>query len=43
MDKDRVAGAGKKGAGSVKEAVGKATGDRRTVAKGKRQKSEGKA
>jgi uncharacterized protein YjbJ (UPF0337 family) len=43
MDKDRVAGAGKKRAGSVKEAVGKATGDRRTVAKGKRQKTEGKA
>ena len=42
MDKDRIIGAGKTLAGSVKEAVGKAFGDQKTVTKGKAQKIEGK-
>ena len=42
MDKDRVAGAGKKVEGAVKETLGKATGDRRTEAEGKGRKTEGK-
>ncbi len=42
MDKDRVIGAGKTLAGSVKEAVGKAVGDQKIAAQGKAQKIEGK-
>lgn len=42
MDKDRIVGAGKTVAGSVKEAVGKVIGDQKTTAQGKAQKIEGK-
>jgi uncharacterized protein YjbJ (UPF0337 family) len=42
MDKDRIEGNVKKATGSVKEAVGKATGDRETEAKGKLEKTAGK-
>ena len=37
MDKDRVKGAKNQAAGSVKETVGKVTGDKETEAKGKAQ------
>ena len=43
MDKDRVAGSAKKTKGSVKEAIGKVTGDRKTRAKGTVEKTEGQA
>jgi uncharacterized protein YjbJ (UPF0337 family) len=43
MDKDRVEGAGKKVSGSIKEAIGKVTGDEKTRAKGKAEKTAGKA
>jgi uncharacterized protein YjbJ (UPF0337 family) len=42
MDKDRIAGAAKKIKGSVKETVGKATGDAKLEAEGKADKVEGK-
>jgi uncharacterized protein YjbJ (UPF0337 family) len=42
MDKDRVEGAAKTVAGSVKETAGKVTGDRKLQAKGAAQKVEGK-
>ena len=42
MDKDRVKGAKNQAAGSVKETVGKVTGDKETEAKGKAQKVGGK-
>jgi uncharacterized protein YjbJ (UPF0337 family) len=42
MDKDRIEGNVKKATGSVKEAVGKATGDRETEAKGKLEKTAGR-
>jgi uncharacterized protein YjbJ (UPF0337 family) len=42
MDKDRIEGNVKKATGSFKEAVGKATGDRETEAKGKLEKTAGK-
>ena len=42
MDKDRVKGAKNQAAGSVKETVGKVTGDKKTEAKGKAQKVGGK-
>jgi uncharacterized protein YjbJ (UPF0337 family) len=42
MDKQRIAGAAKKATGSIKEAVGKATGDRRLVADGRADKAEGR-
>jgi uncharacterized protein YjbJ (UPF0337 family) len=42
MHKDQVKGAGKKAAGSVKQAAGKATGDRRMEAEGAAQKTAGK-
>ena len=35
MDKDRIEGAGKQAKGSVKEALGKVTGDAKTEADGK--------
>ncbi len=42
MDKDRVIGAGKQAAGSVKETVGKVVGDQKLQAEGKAEKFEGK-
>ncbi len=43
MDKDRVEGAGHQAKGSVKEAVGKMTGDKKTQASGAAEKAAGKA
>lgn len=42
MDKDRVEGSGKQVKGSVKDAVGKMTGDSKMQAEGKADKAEGK-
>ena len=42
MDKNRVDGAAKQVAGSVKEAIGKVTGDKSTQAKGAAEKTAGK-
>ena len=42
MDKDRIEGAAKEAKGTVKEAVGKAIGDRKLTAEGKGDKTEGK-
>ncbi len=42
MDKDRIEGAAKKAKGSVKEGLGKATGDAKLQAEGKADKAEGK-
>ncbi len=42
MDKDRMEGAKDKVAGSVKETIGKVTGNERTEAEGKVQKNAGK-
>lgn len=42
MDKDRVEGAAHQAKGSVKEAVGKATGDKKTQAEGAGEKAAGK-
>uniref|UniRef100_UPI002032681A CsbD family protein n=1 Tax=Caballeronia sp. INML3 TaxID=2921752 RepID=UPI002032681A len=42
MDKNRVEGAAKQVKGSIKEAIGKVTGDRTTEAKGAAEKAEGK-
>ena len=42
MDKDRIKGAGHQVKGSVKEAAGKVTGDRKTEAEGKAEKVAGK-
>jgi uncharacterized protein YjbJ (UPF0337 family) len=39
---DKVKAAGNKAAGSVKDAVGKATGDKELQAEGKAQKAKGK-
>jgi uncharacterized protein YjbJ (UPF0337 family) len=41
MDKDRIAGGVKKATGTIKEAVGKATGDRRLEYEGRADKAEG--
>ena len=41
MDKDRVAGSAKQIKGSIKEAVGKATGDTKLRASGKADKTAG--
>jgi len=41
MDKDRIAGAAQKAKGSVKDAVGKATGDSKLRAEGKADKAAG--
>jgi uncharacterized protein YjbJ (UPF0337 family) len=41
MDKDRVAGAVNKAKGSVKDAVGAATGDTKMQAEGKGDKAKG--
>jgi uncharacterized protein YjbJ (UPF0337 family) len=42
MDKDRIAGAAKEIKGSVKETIGKVTGDAKLQADGKADKVEGK-
>ena len=42
MDKDRIVGAAKTVAGTIKEAAGKAVGDQKTAADGKAEKIEGK-
>lgn len=42
MDQDRIEGAAKKIKGSVKEAVGKVTGDAKTEAEGNAEKNEGR-
>jgi len=42
MDKDRVEGVGHQAKGSVKEAVGKMTGDKKTEAEGTTEKAAGK-
>lgn len=41
MDSDRTAGAAKQVKGSIKEAIGKLTGDTRTQAEGAAEKAEG--
>jgi uncharacterized protein YjbJ (UPF0337 family) len=42
MDKDRIEGAAKQAKGALKEGVGKVTGDAKTQAEGKADKTEGK-
>lgn len=42
MDNDRIAGAAKQVKGSVKEAIGKITGDTKTQVEGAAEKAEGK-
>ncbi len=42
MDKDRVAGSGKQAGGSIKEGVGKLTGDKKVEGEGMVKKVEGK-
>jgi uncharacterized protein YjbJ (UPF0337 family) len=42
MNKDRVEGSAKQAKGSLKQAVGKATGSRKMQAKGAADKAEGK-
>jgi uncharacterized protein YjbJ (UPF0337 family) len=42
MDKDRVTGAAKQAAGSVKETAGKILGDQKLQAEGGAEKAEGK-
>ena len=42
MEKDRVEGAGKQAKGSIKEAFGKVTGDKKTEAEGTAEKAAGK-
>lgn len=42
MDKDRIVGTAKQVKGAVKEAIGKATGDKKLVVEGKSDKAEGK-
>lgn len=43
MDEDRLKGVGKQVTGSIKEAVGKVTGDTKTQAEGAAEKTAGKA
>ena len=43
MDKDRIAGAAKQVKGSIKEAIGKVTGDAKLQAEGAADKVAGKA
>lgn len=43
MDKNRIDGMAKEAKGSVKEAIGKMTGNERTEAEGKVEKTAGKA
>jgi uncharacterized protein YjbJ (UPF0337 family) len=42
MDKDRIEGVAKQVTGSIKEAIGKVTGDTRTEAEGAAEKTAGK-
>ena len=42
MDKDRVAGSAKQAGGSIKEAAGKALGDKKMESEGAAKKFEGK-
>jgi uncharacterized protein YjbJ (UPF0337 family) len=42
MDKDRIVGAAKTLVGNIKQAVGKAVGDQKTIADGKTEAAEGK-
>lgn len=42
MDKDRIEGAAKQAKGSVKEAIGKVTGDAKLESQGKTDKVAGK-
>ena len=42
MDKDRIAGAAKTVIGNIKEAVGKVTGDQKTVVEGQAEQQAGK-
>jgi uncharacterized protein YjbJ (UPF0337 family) len=42
VDKDRIAGAGKQVKGSIKEGIGKVTGDEKLKGEGKADKAEGK-
>jgi uncharacterized protein YjbJ (UPF0337 family) len=42
MDKDRIEGSLKQGAGAVKEGVGKVIGDKKIEAEGVAEKAEGK-
>lgn len=42
MDKDRIDGAAKQVKGSIKEAIGKVTGDSKTQAEGVAEKAAGK-
>jgi uncharacterized protein YjbJ (UPF0337 family) len=42
MDKDRIVGAAKTVAGNIKQAVGRAVGDQKTVADGRTEAAEGK-
>jgi uncharacterized protein YjbJ (UPF0337 family) len=42
MDKDRIEGAAKQAKGTIKETVGKVTGDAKIEAEGKADKTEGK-
>ena len=41
MDKDRIEGAAKQAKGSIKEAIGKVTGDHRIQAEGAAEKAAG--
>ena len=41
MDKDRIAGSAKQVKGSIKEAIGKVTGDTKTQAEGAAEKAAG--
>ena len=43
MDKDRIAGAARQVKGSIKEAIGKVTGDAKLQAEGATEKVAGKA
>lgn len=42
MDKDRIAGSAKELKGSIKETIGKATGDAKLEVEGASEKTEGK-
>jgi uncharacterized protein YjbJ (UPF0337 family) len=42
MDKDRIEGAAKQVTGTIKEAIGKLTGDTKTQAEGAAEKTAGK-
>jgi len=42
MDKDRIEGSAKQAGGSIKEAAGKALGDKKMESEGQAKKAEGK-